>query len=165
METLFFAYYRQHNLRIKVGRIFNAIGPRMHPNDRRVVSKLLSALKNEPITPYGDGSQSRSLCYVDDLIEAFVRLIDTPNDFVGPMNLGNPNKFTIRQLAETVIELTGARSELTFLLPPPDDPKQRQPDITRAKKLLGWEPKVVLEDGLRETIRWFQANLDSPVRK
>ena len=155
METLFFAYYRQHNLRIKVGRIFNAIGPRMHPNDRRVVSKLLSALKNEPITPYGDGSQSRSLCYVDDLIEAFVRLIDTPNDFVGPMNLGNPNKFTIRQLAETVIELTGARSELTFLLLPPDDPKQRQPDITLARETLVWAPTNGLRDGLTRIIEHF----------
>ncbi len=155
-ETLFFDYYRQHKLRIKVGRIFNTYGPRMHPNDGRVVSNfIVQALKNEPITLYGDGNQSRSFCYVDDLIEAFVRLMDTPDDFPGPMNLGNPNEFTIRQLAETVIELTGARSELTFLPLPSDDPRQRQPDITLAREMLGWEPTTVLRDGLTRTIEYF----------
>ncbi len=155
-ETLFFDYYRQHKLRIKVGRIFNTYGPRMHPNDGRVVSNfIVQALKNEPITLYGDGSQSRSFCYVDDLIEAFVRLMDTPDDFTGPMNLGNPNEFTIRQLAETVIELTGSRSALTFMPLPSDDPKQRQPDITLAREMLVWEPETVLRDGLVRTIEYF----------
>ena len=155
-ETLFFDYYRQHKLRIKVARIFNTYGPNMHPNDGRVVSNfIVQALKNEPITLYGDGNQSRSFCYVDDLIEAFVRLMDTPDDFAGPMNLGNPNEFTIRQLAETVIELTGSRSELTFLPLPSDDPKQRQPDITLARETLGWEPTTDLRDGLVSTIDYF----------
>lgn len=155
-ETLFFDYYRQHNLRIKVGRIFNTYGPRMHPNDGRVVSNfIIQALKNEPITLYGDGNQSRSFCYVDDLIEAFVCLMDTPDDFTGPINLGNPNEFTIRQLAETVIALTGSRSELTFLPLPSDDPRQRQPDITLAREMLGWEPATVLRDGLDRTIAYF----------
>jgi UDP-glucuronate decarboxylase len=155
-ETLFFDYYRQHKLRIKVGRIFNTYGPRMHPNDGRVVSNfIVQALKNEPITLYGDGSQSRSFCYVDDLIEAFVRLMDTPDDFTGPMNLGNPNEFTIRQLAETVIELTGSRSALTFMPLPSDDPKQRQPDITLAREMLVWEPETVLRNGLVRTIEYF----------
>jgi len=155
-ETLFFDYYRQHKLRIKVGRIFNTYGPRMHPNDGRVVSNfIVQALKNEPITLYGDGNQSRSFCYVDDLIEAFVRLMGTPDDFTGPMNLGNPNEFTIRQLAETVIELTGSHSKLTFLPLPSDDPRQRQPDITLAREMLGWEPTTVLRDGLIRTIGYF----------
>jgi len=155
-ETLFFDYYRQHKLRIKVGRIFNTYGPRMHPNDGRVVSNfIVQALKNEPITLYGDGQQTRSFCYVDDLIEAFVRLMDTPDDFTGPVNLGNPNEFTIRKLAETVIELTGSRSELTFQSLPSDDPRQRQPDITLAREMLGWEPATVLHDGLVRTIEYF----------
>ena len=155
-ETLFFDYNRQHNLRIKVGRIFNTYGPRMHPNDGRVVSNfIVQALKNEPITLYGDGKQSRSFCYVDDLIEAFVRFMDTPDDCTGPMNLGNPNEFTIRQLAETVIELTGSRSELTFLPLPSDDPRQRQPDITMAREMLAWEPTTLLRDGLVRTIKYF----------
>ena len=155
-ETLFFDYNRQHNLRIKVGRIFNTYGPRMHPNDGRVVSNfIVQALKNEPITLYGDGKQSRSFCYVDDLIEAFVRFMDTPDDCTGPMNLGNPNEFTIRQLAETVIELTGSRSELTFLPLPSDDPRQRQPDITMAREMLDWEPTTLLRDGLVRTIKYF----------
>lgn len=155
-ETLFFDYYRQHKLRIKVGRIFNTYGPRMHPSDGRVVSNfIVQALKNEPITLYGDGNQSRSFCYVDDLIEAFVRMMGTPDDFAGPVNLGNPNEFTIRELAETVIELTGSRSELTFLPLPSDDPRQRQPDITLAREMLGWEPATVLRDGLVRTIEYF----------
>ena len=156
-ETLFFDYYRQHKLRIKVGRIFNTYGPRMHPNDGRVVSNfIVQALKNEPITLYGDGSQSRSFCYVDDLIEAFVRLMDTPDDFTGPVNLGNPNEFTIRQLAEAVTELTASRSKLTFLPLPSDDPKQRQPDISLARETLGWEPHTALRDGLVHTIEYFE---------
>lgn len=155
-ETLFFDYYLQHKLRIKVGRSFNIYGPCMHPNDGRVVSNfIVQALKNEPITLYGDGNQSRSFCYVDDLIEAFVRLMDTPDDFTGPVNLGNPNEFTIRKLAETVIELTGSRSELTFLPLPSDDPRQRQPDIALARDVLGWEPAIVLRDGLIRTIEYF----------
>ena len=155
-ETLFFDYYRQHKLRIKVGRIFNTYGPRMHPNDGRVVSNfIVQALKNEPITLYGDGNQSRSFCYVDDLIEAFVRLMDTPDDFTGPINLGNPVEFTIRQLAETVIALTGSSSTLTFHPLPSDDPRQRQPDIALAREMLGWEPTTVLRDGLAHTIEYF----------
>ena len=155
-ETLFFDYYRQHKLRIKVGRIFNTYGPHMHPNDGRVVSNfIVQALKNEPITLYGDGRQSRSFCYVDDLIEAFVCLMGTPDDFTGPINLGNPNEFTIRELAETVIDLTGSRSELTFLPLPSDDPRQRQPDIALAREMLGWEPHTALRDGLVRTIDYF----------
>lgn len=155
-ETLFFDYYRQHKLRIKVGRIFNTYGPRMHPNDGRVVSNfIVQALKNEPITLYGDGSQTRSFCYVDDLIEAFVRLMATSDDFTGPVNLGNPNEFTIRELAETVVELTNSRSKLTFLQLPSDDPRQRQPDITLAKIKLNWAPTIELRDGLLKTIAYF----------
>jgi UDP-glucuronate decarboxylase len=166
-ETLFFDYYRQHQLPIKVGRIFNTYGPRMHPNDGRVVSNfIVQALKNEPITIYGDGSQSRSFCYVDDLIESFVRLMDTPVDFTGPVNLGNPNEFSIIQLAETVIELAASRSKLTHLPLPPDDPKQRQPDISLARKTLGWEPTTVLNDGLIRTIEYFDRllRLDSTAK-
>ena len=155
-ETLFFDYYRQHKLRIKVGRIFNTYGPRMHPNDGRVVSNfIVQALQNEPITLYGDGSQTRSFCYVDDLIEAFVRIMDIPDEFTGPVNLGNPNEFTIRQLAETVIELTASRSKLIFLPLPSDDPKQRRPDISLARETLGWEPRTSLHDGLVRTIEHF----------
>jgi UDP-glucuronate decarboxylase len=161
-ETLFFDYNRQHKLRIKVGRIFNTYGPRMHPNDGRVVSNfIVQALKNEPITIYGDGSQSRSFCYVDDLIEAFVRLMGTPDDFTGPMNLGNPNEFTIRQLAETVISLTGSRCALTFHPLPSDDPRQRQPDISLARNMLRWEPNTALRDGLIRTIEYFDRLLRS----
>lgn len=155
-ETLFFDYNRQHKLRIKVARIFNTYGPRMHPNDGRVVSNfIVQALNNEPITLYGDGNQSRSFCYVDDMLEAFVRLMDSPDDFTGPVNLGNPNEFTIRKLAKTIIELTGSRSELTFLPLPSDDPRQRQPDIALAREMLGWEPETVLRDGLMRTIEYF----------
>lgn len=166
-ETLFFDYNRQHKLRIKVGRIFNTYGPRMHPNDGRVVSNfIVQALKNEPITLYGDGNQSRSFCYVDDLIEAFVRLMDTPDHFTGPMNLGNPNEFTIRELAEMVIALSGSRSALTFHPLPSDDPRQRQPDIALARETLGWEPTTVLCDGLVRTIEYFDRLLRlKPVTK
>jgi len=160
-ETLFFDYHRQHKLRIKVARIFNTYGPNMHPNDGRVVSNfIMQALRNEPITLYGDGSQTRSFCYVDDLIEAFVRLMDSPDDFTGPVNTGNPNEFTIRQLAEKVIELTGSKSELVYKPLPSDDPTQRRPDITLAGEKLGWEPVVQLEEGLKKTIPYFEGLLE-----
>ena len=159
-ETLFFDYRRQHHLCIKVGRIFNTYGPRMHPNDGRVVSNfIVQALKNEPITIYGDGSQTRSFCYVDDLIEAFVRLMKTDDDFTGPVNLGNPNEFTIKELAEKVIDLTGSTSQLIFKPLPEDDPLQRRPDISLAKEKLGWEPKVELKEGLKNTIGYFETLL------
>jgi UDP-glucuronate decarboxylase len=155
-ETLFFDYWRQHRLEIKVVRIFNTYGPRMHPNDGRVVSNfVVQALKGEPITIYGDGSQTRSFCYVDDLIEGFVRMMATPAEVTGPTNLGNPGEFTIRQLAELAIEMTGSRSALTFLPLPADDPRQRQPDITRAREVLGWAPTVALREGLGHTIAYF----------
>ena len=155
-ETLFFDYNRQHGLDIKVARIFNTYGPRMHPNDGRVVSNfIVQALKGEPITIYGDGSQTRSFCYVDDLIDGFLALMATPQGVTGPMNLGNPGEFTIRQLAELTIEMTGSRSKLTFLPLPQDDPKQRQPDITLAREALGWQPRVPLKQGLEQTIRYF----------
>ena len=156
-ETLFFDYRRQHNLRIKVGRIFNTYGPRMHPNDGRVVSNfIVQALKGEPITVYGDGKQTRSFCYVDDLIEGFVRLMNTPDDFTGPVNLGNPDEFTIHELAEKVIALTGSKSKLVFKPLPSDDPMQRCPDITLAQKKLGWTPTVALQQGLEQTIAYFR---------
>ena len=155
-ETLFFDYSRQHKLEIKVARIFNTYGPRMHPNDGRVVSNfVVQALKGEPITIYGDGSQTRSFCYVDDLIEGFIRLMNAPADVMGPINLGNPTEFTIKQLAELAIEMTGSKSTLTFLPLPQDDPKQRQPNIAQAHEKLGWGPTVPLEDGLRHTIGYF----------
>lgn len=157
-ETLFFDYYRQHNLQIKVARIFNTYGPRMHPMDGRVVSNfIVQALRNKPITIYGDGSQTRSFCYVDDLIGGIVRLMQTPTDFTGPVNLGNTKEFTIKELAELVIELTGSKSKLDYRPLPTDDPKQRQPDTTLAKKSLDWSPTVQLKDGLEETIRYFEA--------
>ncbi len=156
-ETLFFDYLRQHNLRIKVARIFNTYGPRMHPNDGRVVSNfIVQALNNEPITVYGDGEQTRSFCYVDDLIEVITRFMEAPDDFVGPVNIGNPNEFTILELAEKVITLSGSASKINFKPLPQDDPKQRQPDITLAQQRLGWEPKVLLEEGLMRTIDYFQ---------
>ena len=156
-ETLFFDYYRQHKLRIKVARIFNTYGPRMHPNDGRVVSNfIMQALRNEPITIYGDGSQTRSFCYVDDLIEGLQKLMGTPDDFTGPVNIGNPGEFTIRQLAEKVIELTGSRSKLEMKPLPSDDPMQRKPDITLASEKLGWKPTVQLDSGLRKTIEYFK---------
>jgi len=160
-ETLFFDYHRQHDLDIKVVRIFNTYGPRMHPNDGRVVSNfIVQALKGEDITIYGDGSQTRSFCYVDDLIEGFVRMMGTEKGFTGPVNLGNPGEFTMLELAEKVIKLTGAKSGLIFKPLPVDDPKQRQPDIGLAKDKLDWEPKVNLEDGLKETIAYFRKLLN-----
>lgn len=159
-ETLFFDYRRQHNLRIKVARIFNTYGPRMHPNDGRVVSNfIVQALQGDPITIYGDGSQSRSFCYVDDLIEAFVRLMATEDDFTGPVNTGNPGEFTIKELAEMVVELTGSSSELIYKPLPSDDPTQRCPDITLAKEKMGWEPTIRLRDGLEKTIAYFDGFL------
>jgi UDP-glucuronate decarboxylase len=156
-ETLFFDYHRQHKVKIKVGRIFNTYGPHMHPGDGRVVSNfIVQALKGDPITIYGDGNQTRSFCYVDDLIEAFIRLMDTDDDFTGPINLGNPNEFTIRQLAELVISMTNSKSELRSFLLPSDDPKQRQPDISLAKIALDWEPKTELREGLKKTITYFE---------
>lgn len=155
-ETLFFDYHRQHQLQIKVARIFNTYGPRMHPNDGRVVSNfIVQALKNQPITLYGEGQQTRSFCFVDDLIEGFIRLMATDAAITGPINLGNPGEFTIRELAEKVIALTGSRSTIETRPLPADDPKQRQPDITRARAQLGWEPKVDLDAGLRSTIAYF----------
>jgi len=157
-ETLFFDYHRQHGLGVKVARIFNTYGPRMHPRDGRVVSNfIVQALKGEPITLYGDGSQTRSFCYVDDLIEGFVRLMDSPADFTGPVNLGNPGEFTIRALAEKVLAMTGSRSKLEFRALPADDPKQRQPDITLARSRLGWSPVVALDKGLPATIEYFRS--------
>lgn len=159
-ETLFFDYRRQHNLEIKVARIFNTYGPRMHPNDGRVVSNfIVQALQNDPITLYGDGSQSRSFCFMDDLIDGLIRLMNTPSDFTGPVNIGNPVEFTIKELAENVISLTNSKSELIFKPLPEDDPKQRQPNITLARESLGWEPKVQLEEGLLRTIAYFKTIL------
>jgi len=155
-ETLFFDYQRQHGVKIKVARIFNTYGPRMHPNDGRVVSNfILQALKNEDITVYGAGQQTRSFCYVDDLIEVFVRLMNSPDDVTGPVNTGNPGEFTILELAEKVIKLTGSKSRLVHKPLPQDDPRQRQPDITLARQVLGWEPEVKLEQGLQPTIAYF----------
>lgn len=155
-ETLFFDYKRQHNLSIKVARIFNTYGPRMHPNDGRVVSNfIVQALKGEDITIFGEGQQTRAFCYVDDLVEAFVRFMATPDSFTGPVNLGNPGEFTIRQLAELVIELTNSKSRLINKPLPSDDPQQRQPDISLAKKQLGWEPVTPLKEGLVKTIHYF----------
>ena len=157
-ETLFFDYRRQHKLRIKVARIFNTYGPRMHPNDGRVVSNFIEqALKGAPITVYGDGKQTRSFCYVDDLIDALVRLMATSDDFTGPVNLGNPEEFTILELARKVIANTGSRSEIVFKPLPSDDPVQRQPDISLAKQVLQWEPVVALNEGLRRTVSYFRA--------
>ncbi len=159
-ETLFFDYHRQHGLQVKVARIFNTYGPRMHPHDGRVVSNfIVQALKGENITIYGEGSQTRSFCYVDDLIDGFLRLMATPADVTGPVNLGNPNEFTIRELAEMVIELTGSRSRLVFERLPSDDPKQRRPDIGQATAVLGWRPRTQLREGLQKTIGYFEALL------
>lgn len=159
-ETLFFDYWRQHQVDIKVVRIFNTFGPRMHPNDGRVVSNfIVQALKGEPITIYGNGLQTRSFCYVTDLIDALIRMMNSPEDFVGPVNIGNPVEFNMLELAKQVILLTGSRSQLVFQSLPSDDPRQRQPDITLAKSRLGWEPKVELEAGLTETIAYFQTIL------
>ncbi len=155
-ETLCFDYNRRHGAKVKVVRIFNTYGPRMHPDDGRVVSNfIVQALQNEPITLYGDGLQTRSFCYVDDLIEGFVRMMATPDEIIGPVNLGNPDEFTIKELAQQVLKITGSKSTLVQELLPADDPKQRQPDITLAKKLLDWAPKVPLADGLARTIGHF----------
>ena len=156
-ETLFFDYHRQNGLPIKVARIFNTYGPRMHPADGRVVSNfIMQALKGEPITIYGDGSQTRSFCYVDDLVRGLMSLMDTGPDVTGPINIGNPNEFTVRELAEKVIELTGSSSRIVEEPLPQDDPRQRQPDISKAKRDLGWEPTVQLEQGLTQTIDYFR---------
>jgi UDP-glucuronate decarboxylase len=156
-ETLFFDYHRQHQLEIKVVRIFNTYGPRMHPNDGRVVSNfIVQALSGKDITIYGDGSQTRSFCYVDDLIEGFIRLMASPSDTTGPINIGNPVESTIKELAETVIAMVGGKSKLIFNPLPQDDPKQRKPDITLARNKLGWEPKVKLHDGLSNTVDYFK---------
>ena len=159
-ETLFFDYHRQHGLRIKVARIFNTYGPRMHPNDGRVVSNfIVQALKGEPITLYGDGGQTRSFCFVDDLVGGLMALMESGDAMTGPVNIGNPGEFSIKELAEIVIELTGSKSTLTFLPLPQDDPKQRQPDIRLAREALGWQPTVPLRQGLERTIAYFDALL------
>ena len=156
-ETLFFDYWRQHGMRIKVARIFNTYGPRMHPDDGRVVSNfIVQALEGRPITLYGDGSQTRSFCFVDDLIEGFIRLMASPDDVTGPVNLGNPREMTVRELAEMVVAMVGAKAEIVFRPLPADDPLQRQPNIALAKDKLGWEPKVTLERGLERTIAYFR---------
>ncbi|MBN2141114.1 MAG: SDR family oxidoreductase [Desulfovibrionaceae bacterium] len=161
-ETLFFDYHRQHGLDIKVARIFNTFGPRMAANDGRVVSNfIVQALRGEPITVYGDGSQTRSFCYVDDLIEALIRFMGTEKGFTGPMNLGNPTEFTILDLAQRVVELTGAKSKIIYLPLPENDPMQRRPDISLARKTLDWEPKIPLEQGLAETVEYFRKMLGS----
>tara|TARA_B100001964_G_scaffold210641_1_gene245224 strand:+ start:108 stop:1049 length:942 start_codon:yes stop_codon:yes gene_type:complete len=159
-ETLFFDYYRQHGLKIKVARIFNTYGPRMHPNDGRVVSNfIVQALRGKPITIYGDGSQTRSFCYVDDMVAGFVRLMDAPDDVTGPINLGNPGEFTILQLAKLVVKMTDAKSELIYEPLPEDDPLQRCPNITLAKEKLNWQPNVQLEQGLEKTITYFSETI------
>lgn len=159
-ETLFFDYWRQHQLQIKVVRIFNTYGPRMHPNDGRVVSNfVVQALKGDPITIYGDGSQTRSFCYVDDLIDGMVLFMNSPADFVGPVNLGNPCEFSMLELAELVLHLVGSSSKITFMPLPQDDPKQRQPNISLINEKLGWQPNISLEDGLKETIKYFKSCL------
>lgn len=156
-ETLFFDYHRQHNLDIKVVRIFNTYGPRMHPNDGRVVSNfIVQALRGEDITIYGDGNQTRSFCYVDDLIECFVRMMNTEAGFTGPVNIGNPNEFSMLELADKILQIVGGKSKLAYQSLPVDDPKQRQPDISLARNKLNWEPKVQLEDGLKETVAYFR---------
>ncbi len=161
-ETLFFDYHREHNIDIKVVRIFNTYGPRMHPYDGRVVSNfIVQAIKGDDITIYGSGSQTRSFCFVDDLIEGFVRMMDTESDFTGPVNLGNPSEFTILELAEKILKIVGSKSKLVFKPLPLDDPQQRQPDISLAKKKLDWVPKVSLEDGLKKTVSYFRATLDN----
>ncbi|MBE7460605.1 MAG: SDR family oxidoreductase [Zoogloeaceae bacterium] len=159
-ETLFFDYRRQHGLNIKVARIFNTYGPNMHPHDGRVVSNfIMQALRGEPITLFGDGLQTRSFCYVDDMVEAFVRLMDTPDEVTGPVNLGNPGEFTMRALAEAVVRLTGSASTIEHRPLPQDDPRQRQPDIGLAQSMLGWSPSVGLEEGLKRTIAYFESLL------
>ena len=155
-ETLFFDYHRQHKLKIKVARIFNTYGPRMHPNDGRVVSNfIVQALKGEDITVYGDGKQTRSFCYVDDLIDGLVKLMNSPDNFIGPINLGNPDEFSILELAQMIIKMTDSKSKIVFKPLPSDDPTQRQPDISLARKHLDWEPKIKLDEGLKKTVDYF----------
>lgn len=162
-ETLFFDYHRQHQLRIKVVRIFNTYGPRMHPNDGRVVSNfIMQALQGHDITIYGTGAQTRSFCFVDDLVEAMIRTMNTPDDFTGPVNIGNPGEFSMLELAEKVIALTGSKSKLVFQPLPSDDPRQRRPDIALAQSALGWEPRVMLEEGLTKTIAYFRQMVPQP---
>jgi len=159
-ETLFFDYFRHHQMDIKVVRIFNTYGPRMHPNDGRVVSNfIVQALRGDDITIYGDGQQTRSFCYVDDMIEGFIRMMNSGRGFTGPMNLGNPGEFTMLELAEQIVRLVGSKSKLVFMSLPIDDPQQRQPDITLAAEKLDWSPTVALEDGLKETISYFKKQL------
>jgi UDP-glucuronate decarboxylase len=159
-ETLFFDYHRQHNLNIRVVRIFNTYGPRMHPNDGRVVSNfILQALHEQDITVFGDGSQTRSFCFVDDLVEGMIRMMNAPDDFSGPVNIGNPNEFSILELSEKVIALTKSKSKIIYRPLPADDPRQRQPDITLARDRLGWEPQTQLEDGLKRTIDYFKGEI------
>jgi len=159
-ETLFFDYYRQHNLKIKVARLFNTYGPRMHPNDGRVVSNfIVQALKNKDITVFGDGTQTRSFCYVDDLIEGLILLMNSPDSFTGPVNMGNPDEFTILELAEKIIKTTNSKSKITFKPLPQDDPMQRKPDISLARKKLKWQPTVKLDEGLKKTIKYFDSIL------
>lgn len=159
-ETLFFDYHRQHNLSIRVVRIFNTYGPRMHPNDGRVVSNfILQALRNHDITVFGDGTQSRSFCFVDDMVDGMIRMMNAPDDFSGPVNIGNPNEFSIMELAGKVIGLTGSKSKIIYQPLPEDDPLQRQPDIALAKERLGWEPKIQLEEGLKRTIEYFKESV------
>jgi UDP-glucuronate decarboxylase len=161
-ETLFFDYHRQHKVQIKVARIFNTYGPHMHPNDGRVVSNfIMQALRDKPISLYGEGTQTRSFCYVDDLVDGLMRLMNSEAGVTGPINLGNPGEFTIRELAEVVIEMTGSKSKLEFKPLPEDDPKQRQPDITKARSVLGWEPKIALREGLKKTIPYFEGVIRS----
>lgn len=161
-ETLFFDYFRQHKLKIKVARIFNTYGPRMHLNDGRVVSNFITqALRGEPITIFGDGSQTRSFCYVDDLIEGLIRLMQSPDDVTGPINLGRPDEFKILDLAQKIVELTNSKSDIVFKPLPTDDPKQRRPDITLAREVLGWEPRIELEEGLKKTIAYFEEVLQN----
>jgi UDP-glucuronate decarboxylase len=165
-ETLFFDYHRQHGMRIKVARIFNTYGPRMHPSDGRVVSNfIVQALQNKDITVYGDGNQTRSFCYVDDLVDGLVRLMSSKDDIVGPLNIGNPSEFAIRQLAEAVIDLTGSRSKVVHRPLPLDDPKQRRPDIGRAQELLDWRPTIQLREGLIKTIAYFDGLFGKPSRR
>jgi UDP-glucuronate decarboxylase len=162
-ETLFFDYYRQHRVRIKVARIFNTYGPHMHPQDGRVISNfIVQALQGEDLTVYGNGEQTRSFCYVDDLIEGLIALMQSPDEVVGPINIGNPGEYTVLELAEMVLKLVGGRSKIVFKPLPQDDPTQRQPDITVARSTLGWEPKVPLQEGLERTIAYFKALLHIP---
>lgn len=164
-ETLFFDYYRQHALRIKVARIFNTYGPRMHPNDGRVVSNfIIQALRGVPITVYGDGAQTRSFCYVDDMVEAFLSLMATGDEVVGPINLGNPSEFTMVQLAETVIDICNSKSSIVYKPLPPDDPRQRRPDISKAEKILDWKPRISLREGLAMTVAYFDSLIRSAGR-